>query len=137
MCSTQAYACSSFSPGETSSRKSSLILLCGDNQRTLTTLHRVLGEQNFLVQFTGYDNLLATWKQDRHPIVLLEVQGPQSVERAIKAALDIKHLDSNQFVGYLADPDLQAYAGLAGDGIFSRNAEELAHELKQQLKLES
>jgi hypothetical protein len=133
MGSTQAYACSNFSPSETSSRKSPLILLCGDNQRTLTALHRVLGEQNFLVQFTGYDKLLATWKQDRHPIVLLEVQGLQSVEKAIRAALEIKHLDTNQFVGYLADPDLQAYGGLAGDGIFSRNAEELAQELRAYL----
>ncbi|MGB7189621.1 MAG: hypothetical protein WBD10_05755 [Acidobacteriaceae bacterium] len=109
----------------------SLILLCGDNTRTTLRLGQALVEEGFGVELaSGYPELEAQWRQRRHPVVLLEVSGPQAVEDAVNAALSLKRRDPRQFVGYLADPGFQT-SGLAGDGIFPRASRPLAMALKR------
>ncbi|MFZ0662367.1 MAG: hypothetical protein WAM66_06705 [Acidobacteriaceae bacterium] len=107
------------------------ILLCGDNARTALMLHNALVNEGFRVQLaSGYHELETIWQQCRHPMVLLEVSGLQSVEAAVRTALRLKHHDPQQFVGYLADPVLET-SGLAGDAIFPRTSDQLARALKQ------
>lgn len=108
-----------------------LILLSGDNTRTALLLQEGLIHEGFRVQLaSGYDELEALWRQQRHPMVLLEVSRPQSVEAAVTTALNLKRRDPRQFVGYLADPLLQT-SGLAGDAIFPRASGQLARALKR------
>jgi hypothetical protein len=108
-----------------------LILLSGDNDRTTTLLHHSLADEGFQVQRApGYHDLETLWQQQRHPMVLLEVSGPQGVEAAVDTALNLKRRDPQQFVGYLADPVLHT-SGLAGDGIFPRTPDQLASALRR------
>ena len=110
---------------------SPFILLSGDNARTASLLHDSLAGEGFHVQLApGYPELETIWRQQRHPMVLLEVSGPQSVEAAVKTALRLKRHDPQQFVGYLADPVLHT-SGLAGDAIFPRSPDQLASALKR------
>ena len=110
---------------------SPLILLSGDNARTATLLHDSLTEEGFCVHLApGYHELETLWQQQRYPMVLLEVSGPQSVEAAVKTALTLKRHDPQQFVGYLADPVLHT-SGLAGDAIFPRTPDQLASALRR------
>lgn len=106
-----------------------LILLSGDNARTVIPLHRSLLNEGFRVQFAAYYELEMEWKLHRHPVVLLEVAGAHSVETAIKAALKLKRHDPQLFVGYLADPLLHT-SSLAGDAVFPRDAAQLAKALR-------
>jgi len=110
---------------------SPLILLSGDNNRTTALLHDSLTDEGFQVQLAaGYQDLEALWQQRRHPMILLEVSGPQSVEAAVDTALSLKRQDPQQFVGYLADPVLHT-SGLAGDAIFPRTPDQLACALRR------
>jgi len=110
---------------------SPLILLSGDNDRTTTLLHDSLTDEGFQVQLAaGYHDLETLWQQRRHPMILLEVSGPQSVEAAVDTALSLKRQDPQQFVGYLADPVLHT-SGLAGDAIFPRTPDQLACALRR------
>jgi CheY-like chemotaxis protein len=115
---------------------SPLILLSGDNARTAALLQHSLTEQGFQVQLApGYHELETLWQQQRHPMVLLEVSGPQSVEAAVTTALSLKRRDPQQFVGYLADPGLHT-SGLAGDAIFPRTPDQLAGALRHHFSKE-
>ena len=110
---------------------SPLILLSGDNDRTTALLHDSLTDEGFQVQLAaGYQDLETLWQQRRHPMILLEVSGPQSVEAAVDTALSLKRQDPQQFVGYLADPVLHT-SGLAGDAIFPRTPDQLASALRR------
>jgi CheY-like chemotaxis protein len=107
------------------------ILLSGDNDRTTALLHDSLTDEGFQVQLaSGYRDLEILWQQRRHPMILLEVSGPQSVEAAVHTALSLKRQDPQQFVGYLADPVLHT-SGLAGDAIFPRTPDQLASALRR------
>ena len=115
------------------SRTSPLILLSGDNARTAALLHHSLTEEGFSVQLaSGYHELETLWEQHRYPLVLLEVSGVQSVEAAVRTAINLKRHDPRQFVGYLADPVLHT-SGLAGDAIFPRTPDQLTQALKRHL----
>lgn len=108
-----------------------LILLSGDNTRTASMLHRALIDDGFRVQFAApYRELEPKWREQRPPVVLLEVSGAHGVEAAVSAALQLKRQDPLQFIGYLADPALHS-SGLAGDAIFPRTSEHLAEELRR------
>ena len=110
---------------------SPLILLSGDNDRTTALLHDSLTDEGFHVQLAPrYHDLKTLWQQQRHPMVLLEVSGPQGVEAAVDTALSLKRRDPQQFVGYLADPVLHT-SGLAGDAIFPRTPDQLASALRR------
>lgn len=110
------------------------ILLSGDNRRTTLILHQALAEEGFHVQLAaGYHELEDLWERRRHPMVLLEVSGPQAVEAAVHTALRLKYQDPQQFVGYIADPVLET-SGLAGDAVFPRSSERLARALKDHLE---
>ncbi len=113
--------------------ESPLILLSGDNARTVLPLHRSLLGQGFRVQFAPYFELETEWKLHRHPVVLLEVSGAHSVETAITAALELKRHDPHQFVGYLADPLLHT-SGLAGDAVFPRDPDQLGDALRNHFE---
>jgi hypothetical protein len=120
---------------ETPTPSSPLILLSGDNARTALILCNALVDKGFRVHLApDFHELETIWQQHRHPVVLLEVSGPQSVEAAVRTALRLKHHDPQQFVGYLADPVLQT-SGLAGDAIFPRTSDQLARALKQYFEL--
>lgn len=111
------------------------ILLSGDNTRTALVLHDALVDQGFPVQLApGYLELENLWQQQRHPMVLLEVSGPQAVEAAVRTALRLKYQDRQQFVGYIADPTLQT-SGLAGDAIFPRGSYRLTRALRRHFGL--
>lgn len=119
------------SPNESPSPSSPLILLSGDNARTAVVLRDALVDEGFRVHLApGFHELETIWHQYHHPMVLLEVSGPQSVEAAVDTALRLKHHDPQQFVGYLADPVLQT-SGLAGDAVFPRTSDQLARALKR------
>lgn len=111
------------------------ILLSGDNTRTALILHDALVDQGFRVQLApGYPELEDLWQQQRHPVVLLEVSGPQGVEDAVRTALRLKYRDPQQFVGYIADPLLRT-SGLAGDAVFPRASDKLAKALRRHFGL--
>lgn len=116
------------SSGQTVDRFS--ILLASDSERLGSSLHRALSEHGFQVHFAGhYDGLEAHLVRHRFDMVLLEVSSEYAVEPAVEAALRVKRINSGQFVGYLADPSLDA-SGLAGDGVFPRNATKLPTVLR-------
>jgi hypothetical protein len=110
-----------------------LILLSGDNTRTAFMLHQALLEEGFLTEFAApYHAMESIWREQRHPVVLLEVSGAHGVEDAVNAALHLKRIDPLQFVGYVADPVLHN-SGLAGDAIFPRSSARLAEALRRHL----
>jgi hypothetical protein len=109
------------------------ILLASDTERLGTSLDRALRDEGFAVRFAGdYSGCDAHLREDVFDLVLLEVTGEYAVERAVEAALRIKRANAAQFVGYLADPSLNA-SGLAGDGVFPRSTARLAEELRRFL----
>jgi hypothetical protein len=109
------------------------ILLASDTERLGTSLHRVLRDEGFEVQYAGdYSGLEAHMHRRPFDIVLLEVTGEYAVEPAVQTALRIKRVNTGQFVGYLADSALNA-SGLAGDGVFPRSAARLPEALRRFL----
>lgn len=106
------------------------ILLASDRERVGSTLHDALREEGFAVHFAGdYSGLDAHLSRQPFDMVLLEVSGEHAVEMAVATALRVKRANADQFVGYLADPSLNA-SGLAGDGIFPRSAARLPEALR-------
>lgn len=105
------------------------ILLASDTEQLGSSLHQALKEQGFEVAYAGsYSGIQKLLSRQEFDVVLLEVSGEYSVEDAVAAALCVKRANSDQFVGYVADSSLDAM-GLAGDGIFPRNANQLPHAL--------
>ncbi len=105
------------------------ILLVSDSERHGTLIHRALVQHGFLIEYAGdYSQLDARLNQQKYDVVLLEVTGIHAVEPAVAAALRVKRVDAQQFVGYLADPSLEA-SGLTGDAILPRNAARLPEAL--------
>jgi PleD family two-component response regulator len=113
------------------------ILLASDTERLGSTLHKILREEGFQVHFAGdYASLESHLTRATFDMVLLEVTGDYAVEPAVAAALRVKRANAGQFVGYLADSSLDA-SGLAGDGVFPRNATRLPSALRTFLADES
>lgn len=107
------------------------ILLASDTERLGTSLHRALRDEGFNVHYAGpYSGCDARLRDEAFDVVLLEVTGEYAVELAVEAALRIKRSNRAQFVGYLADPALNA-SGLAGDGVFPRSTARLPEELRR------
>jgi len=69
-------------------------------------------------------------KERRYAMVLLEVTGEHAVEPAVAAALNVKRSNAEQFVGYLADANLDT-SGLAGDAVLPRSGAKLKERLRQ------
>jgi hypothetical protein len=119
-------------PTNSLEREPPLILLCGDNNRTVLLLVRSLTLEGFSVERApSYDDMAGMWHERRYQMVLLEVSGAHGVEEAVKAALQLKRLDQLLFIAYLADPSLHT-SGLAGDAIYSRDPNQLAVALRLQ-----
>jgi hypothetical protein len=107
------------------------ILLASDSERPGSSLHRALRDEGFAVDYAGsYAHLENHLHSRRFDMVLLEVTGEYAVEAAVEAALRIKRASAGQFVGYLADPSLNA-SGLAGDGVFPRSTARLPEALRR------
>lgn len=105
------------------------ILLASDSERLGPSIHRTLQEQGFEVHYAGpYSALEAALHGRSFDVILLEVTGQHAVEAAVAAALRLKRANPEQFIGYLADPALDA-SGLAGDGLFPRSSVRLAPAL--------
>lgn len=94
-------------------------------------MQQLLKEDGFSIDFAGsYSGLDTHLSGKDFDLVLLEVTSEHAVEPAVDAALRVKRSNAAQFVGYLADADLET-RGLAGDAIFPRNAERLRAALRQ------
>lgn len=101
------------------------ILLASDTDRLGSSMHRVLQDHGFEVEYAGnYSGIQRMLSRQNFDLVLLEVTGEYAVEDAVATALRVKRINAEQFVGYLTDAGLEA-SGLAGDGIFPRSAARL------------
>lgn len=106
------------------------ILLASDSERLGSSMHRMLQEKGFDIAYAGdYAALEAQMHLRSFDVVLLEVTGEHAVESAVEAALRVKRANAQQFVGYVADQELDA-SGLAGDAVFPRNATRLPEALR-------
>jgi len=109
------------------------ILLASDSDRHGNSMHELLREGGFAVDYAGgYSGIDTQLERRDFDVVLLEVTSEHAVESAVDAALRVKRANAGQFVGYLADADLET-SGLAGDAVFPRNAEKLRNALRQFL----
>jgi PleD family two-component response regulator len=107
------------------------ILLASDRERQGSSLHKILREAGFQVDFAGdYSDLDTHLNRQPFDVVLLEVTGAHAVEPAVETALRVKRANAGQFVGYLADSTLDS-SGLAGDGVFPRSAGKLPDALRR------
>jgi PleD family two-component response regulator len=107
------------------------ILLASDSERHGNTMQRALEQHGLAVQYAGdYAQMEAALRERPFDVVLLEVTGEHAVESAVEAALRVKRGNAQQFVGYLADPNLET-SGLAGDAVFPRNAARLPEVLRR------
>lgn len=107
------------------------ILLASDSARHGSTMHRALAQHGFAVEYAGdYTGVDSALNQRQFDLVLLEVTGEHAVEPAVAAALRVKRGNARQFVGYLADANLET-SGLAGDAVFPRNAARLPDALRR------
>jgi PleD family two-component response regulator len=107
------------------------ILLASDSERHGNTMHRALQQNGFAVEYAGdYAQVELALHERAFDLVLLEVTGEHAVELAVEAALRVKRRNARQFVGYLADANLQT-SGLAGDAVFPRNAARLPEALRR------
>jgi CheY-like chemotaxis protein len=104
------------------------ILLGCDSPNTCGSIHRLIEDAGFRVQFAG-DYSSVELLLFEHDVVLLDVSAPEAVEAAVETALRLKRRNSGQFVGYLADPLLDN-SGLAGDAIFPRSPNNLPEALR-------
>lgn len=109
------------------------ILLASDSERHGSSIHQLLKEEGFAIDFVGdYSHIDPKRHAKDFDVVLLEVTGEHAVEPAVDAALRVKRANAKQFVGYLADADLET-SGLAGDAVFPRNAQKLRDALRRFL----
>ena len=112
---------------------SASILLASDSERHGNSIHQLLKEDGFAIDYAGsYSEIEDHIKEREFDVVLLEVTGEHAVESAVDAALRVKRANAGQFVGYLADADLET-SGLAGDAVFPRNTEKLRQALRRLL----
>ena len=110
--------------------KHASILLASDSERHGKSTHELLKEDGFAIDYAGsYSGIEDHLDQRDFDVVLLEVTSEHAVESAVDAALRVKRANAGQFVGYLADADLET-SGLAGDAVFPRNAEKLRNALR-------
>lgn len=106
------------------------ILLASDSEVSGHTVHQKLAGEGFTIQYAGaYGEIDSRLDDERFDMILLEVTGEHAVEPAIGTALRIKRSNPGQFVGYLADPALDA-SGLAGDAVFPRSPSKLPDKLR-------
>lgn len=106
------------------------ILLASDSARQGSSMHTALQGSGFPVHYAGdYSQLDGLLDGGQFDVVLLEVTGPHAVEPAVAAALRVKRANADQFVGYLADSELET-SGLAGDAIFPRSVARLPEALR-------
>lgn len=109
------------------------ILLASDSARHGSSIHQLLKEEGFAINFVGdYSRIDPYMHAKEFDVVLLEVTGEHAVESAVDTALRLKRANAGQFVGYVADPDLET-SGLAGDAVFPRNAQKLRQALREFL----
>lgn len=109
------------------------ILLASDSERHGNSMHQLLKEKGFAIDYAGnYSGIDDHLKGRDFDVVLLEVTGEHAVEPAVDTALRLKRANAAQFVGYVADADLEN-SGLAGDAVFPRNAEKLRQALRRFL----
>jgi PleD family two-component response regulator len=107
------------------------ILLASDSQRHGSSIHRLLKEEGFAIDYVGdYSCIDPQIHGKDFDVVLLEVTGEHAVESAVETALRLKRANAAQFVGYVADPELQT-SGLAGDAVLPRNAGRLREALRR------
>lgn len=112
------------------------ILLASDSEPLGLMIQQTLAGEGFLIQYAGhYRQLDSSLENERFDMVLLEVTGEHAVESAVDTALRVKRANPGQFVGYLADPVLDA-SGLAGDAVFPRNPIKLPDRLRAFLSEE-
>lgn len=112
------------------------ILLASDSEPLGLMIQQTLAGEGFLIQYAGhYRQLDSSLENERFDMVLLEVTGEHAVESAVDTALRVKRANPGQFVGYLADPALDA-SGLAGDAVFPRNPIKLPDRLRAFLSEE-
>lgn len=96
-------------------------------------MHRALELHGFPVEYAGdYAQVESALHERPFDVVLLEVTSEDAVEPAVAAALRVKRRNARQFVGYLADPNLET-SGLAGDAVFPRNASRLPEVLRRHM----
>jgi hypothetical protein len=107
------------------------ILLASDSERHGSSIHQLLKEEGFAIDFVG-DYSRIDPNGHGFDVVLLEVTGEHAVEPAVETALRLKRANAAQFVGYVADASLET-SGLAGDAVFPRNAKRLREALRQFL----
>lgn len=113
------------------------ILLASDSERQGSSMRRTLEGTGFKIHYAGnYAQLDVLLRSQDFDVVLLEVTGEHAVEPAVAAALRVKRANAGQFVGYLADSDLDA-SGLAGDAVFPRSASKLPEALRNFFSEES
>lgn len=106
------------------------ILLASNSETHGRMLYQLLRGEGFQVEYAGlYSHLDSRLDSEPFDMVLLEVTCEDAVELAVETALRIKRARLGQFVGYLADPALEA-SGLAGDGIFPRSSAKLPAALR-------
>ena len=107
------------------------ILFASDSERHGSHMHRAMEEQGLTVEYAGdYSRVDSRLKERRYAMVLLEVTGEHAVEPAVAAALNVKRSNAEQFVGYLADANLDT-SGLAGDAVLPRSGAKLKERLRQ------
>ena len=113
------------------------ILLASDSERHGNSMHQLLREEGLIIDYAGsYSGIDGRLELKSFDVVLLEVTSEHAVESAIEAALRVKRANAGQFVGYLADANLET-SGLAGDAVFPRNAEKLRDALRRFQGLDS
>ncbi len=112
------------------------ILLASDSEALGLAIRQTLADEGFLIQYAGnYAQLDASLKDEQFDMILLEVTGEHAVESAVETALRVKRANPGQFVGYLADPVLDA-SGLAGDAVLPRSPMKLPGKLRAFLAQE-
>lgn len=109
------------------------ILLASDSEHHGNSIHQLLKEEGFAIDFVGdYSRIDPRLHGKDFDWVLLEVTGEHAVESAVDTALRLKRANAAQFVGYVADANLET-SGLAGDAVFPRNARKLRESLRRFL----
>ncbi|MGA7523723.1 MAG: response regulator [Acidobacteriaceae bacterium] len=114
-------------------RANASILLASDSERHGSSIHQLLKEEGFAIDYVGdYSRIDPEIHAKEFDVVLLDVTGEHAVELAVETALRLKRANASQFVGYVADANLEA-SGLAGDAVFPRNAARLREALRRLL----
>jgi DNA-binding NtrC family response regulator len=112
---------------------STSILLASDSKRHGDSIHQLLKEEGFAIDYVGHYSCIDPEIHGKEfDVVLLEVTSEHAVESAVETALRLKRANAAQFVGYVADADLET-SGLAGDAVLPRNSVRLREALHRLL----